>query len=178
MNFTSAVAVYGAALSTIVFLWNVHRARSKIRVKIVGSSVEGGPGVCVSLQNFTSQTLHVTAIWILVPDHSMRPYGLPPWPVRVWRMLKYRRFDRYIGWHRYEGMMKNEAAVLPKAIAPGTSHLVHIPAEPLVRALRECNAQGFAALAQDALWRESHSGIYRSLLRQVAFSKVPTRLAA
>ncbi len=63
MNYTEVLAIYGAILSTGIFIWNIYSNRARVKVKLIFSTIEvdGGykSGISIYVQNPTSNTIPV-----------------------------------------------------------------------------------------------------------------------
>jgi len=97
LKLTDLLAIYGAVLSTAVFLWNAVRARPKVKVRLVYASEKDENddlqfGVRVFVQNPSAHTVHITAISLLYP---WKKVGLGD---RLAHIVKYRSLPTRVGW--------------------------------------------------------------------------------
>ena len=71
LKITDFLAIYGASLSTIIFIWSVLRSRPKVKVRLIpGTGENGGEfqmGVCIFVQNPSAHTVHLSNISLLYP---------------------------------------------------------------------------------------------------------------
>jgi hypothetical protein len=96
LRLTEILAIYGAALSTVVFVWNILRSARRVRVKLIyGLEGDGDgikSGVYVFIQNPSSSIAHISAISMLYPSEES---GLLK---TIASSIKYRRFSTTYGW--------------------------------------------------------------------------------
>lgn len=154
---TQYLALYGAALSTFVFLWNVARARPKIRVKLSpGVDTVNGElvsGLHVSVQNVSAHTVHLSNVSILYPYTAV---GLKD---RLRHLFKFRRLPRRIGWvHTSLSNFELEDGC-PISLDARKSHGFLIPDDALNSMLGDAIRKEVRAVAQDELWANTYSGI-------------------
>ncbi|MEZ6029250.1 MAG: hypothetical protein R3C46_05820 [Hyphomonadaceae bacterium] len=163
MKFTEWIAVYAAILSTLTFLWNLNVSRSKVKVSILPGldkpDAEGKErfGVYVAVRNPSNHTVHITSIGIV---HNYRPVSLVE---TVLHSLEFRRWNRYTLWVHTSEPFENIETGAPVSIEPRSSHVFFVPEEAIKRMVEnEPHSTGrFAAVAQDALWRNKYSRPYK-----------------
>ena len=158
MKFTDYVAIYGAILSTSVFLWNLRNATSRMKVSIVpgvnGSGEEMRSGVYISIKNPSPHTIHVTSATLLCPMRRTTFWDT------IKYSFKYRRLFLYPNWvHTHLSLLKIETS-LPKSIEARNSHMIFISDEKINEVLNRENTSSLAACVQDALWRSKYSKPY------------------
>lgn len=158
MELTALLAIYAAVLSSIVFAWNVSRACSKIRVKVVYCVEAAGKkhmhGASISVQNSSAHTVHVTNISLVYP---YRTVGLRERIAHLWR---FKRLPRRIGWCHTSLGNHNVDDKCPVSIQPGMAHSVFVPHNVIEKILTDATSRRFMAVAQDALWRDKYSSAF------------------
>ena len=159
MDLTTSLAIYAAILSTAVFLWNVSRSLPKFTVKLVfgmdSRDNENVSGVYISLQNPSTRTVHINSI-VLV--HLYKEVTLRD---RVETLLKYRRFGKTVGWAQNSLLFKDIDTGLPISLEAGRSHMIFIPDDVIEEFLEDSVGRKFVAQAQDALWHNKTSAVWR-----------------
>lgn len=156
---TNWIAVYGAALSTLVFLWNLKNSRAKIKVAItpgvgrISKNLEAG--FYIHIKNLSPHTVHIASAWILYP------YCHATFIERLKFIFKYRRFDHYFNWINDTPILKGIKMGLPKSIDARNSHNIFIPYKRVKKKLRDENIEQIAACVQDALGQNKYSSIFK-----------------
>jgi hypothetical protein len=155
LDLTDYLAIYGALLSTTVFVWNAAKARPKVRVRLAfavetkDGKTESGLGV--SIQNPSAHTVHITAVSFLYP------YTQPTFRRRVEHVLKYKQVPWDLGWcHSSFGINDIEDGC-PVSIDPGASHYVMVTQDKLELVLTDARRRILKVSVQDALWRNTKS---------------------
>jgi len=155
MDLTKFLAVYAAFLSTAVFLWNVFKSQSKIRVKLIlalekreGEFVHG---VQIAVQNPSNHTVHLTGISVLNP---WRKTSLKD---AVAHVIRFRRWPIRLGWMHSDLSLYGIDDGCPMILEPRASHTILIPDDVLELILEEATHRKLKAVVQDALWRRKFS---------------------
>lgn len=156
LKLTDYLAVYGAALSTLVFVWNARRASPQVRVRVVythGMVVDGElkNGVGIFIQNPSASTAHVTAVSFVYPLMNASLFQ------RIGHLVKYRRSPRRMGWCHSSLQNFGLNVGLPTSIEPAKSHLIFVPGEVIEKLLLNSERRRFIIQVQDALWRNKYS---------------------
>ena len=155
MKVTEFLAIYGASLSTVIFVWNVNRARPRIKVEIVYGSREVEDeemsGIYVSVKNPSPHIVHLSGISLLYPYKKNKLIEL------IAYIFKYRRIPVTAGWVPVN--LSNYVLIddFPLALEPGRSHNVFVPDETLEEILEGCSRRQIKAVVQDQLWRNKYS---------------------
>lgn len=96
LKLTELLAIYGALLSSFVFLWNVLKSRRKVAVKLIyGLESEEDDiktGVYVFIQNPSAQVVHISGLSILHPWRKTNIFKV------ILESIKYRRWFSTYGW--------------------------------------------------------------------------------
>ncbi len=155
MEITDYLAFYAAALSTVIAYWNVNSSRAHIELELVpglSKSEEGYiSGVYLSIKNPSNRTVHINSVSLIYP------YRRISWKEKVVSAIKYRRVFRYEGWV-HNGMVFDKIETdLPVSIEPRKSHSIFLPSFIISEMVADDGAKRFAAVAQDALWRNKYS---------------------
>ena len=155
LKFTEILAVYGAVLSTAVFVWNVVRSIPKLKVDIgygvaeIDGEYVGGAYVCV--RNPSSTTVHLASVEVMYTN------GEPSFIERLAHMLKYRRLSSSVGWVYVPLVDYGVDNNCPVALEAGQSHHVFIPDEKVKEILSGTDIKKLRGSAQDQLWRNKYS---------------------
>lgn len=79
MKLPEILTVYASILSTIVFIWNIHKAKPNFKITVVfGCKMidsELVEGAYISVKNPSSRVVHLTNISLLYP-HKMRLFEI------------------------------------------------------------------------------------------------------
>jgi hypothetical protein len=158
VELTALLAIYAAVLSSIVFAWNVSRARAKIQVRVVYCVQAAGKkymhGASVSVQNPSAHTAHVTNISLVYPYKKV---GLRERFAHLWR---FKRLPHRIGWCHTSLRDHDVDDKCPISIQPGMAHSVFVPHNVIEKILKDATSRRFIAVAQDALWRDKYSNAF------------------
>ena len=96
LKLTEYLAIYAAALSTFVFLWNVLQSKAKVKVDLIygieGEGDELKSGVYIFVRDLSSHQIHLSNLSLLYP---YRVVGLKE---RIAYLWAYKRFPSRIGW--------------------------------------------------------------------------------
>jgi hypothetical protein len=180
MTLTAGLAIYGAVLSTLVFVWNVLRAGGRLRVSLIfGIETPADSGV-------------VSGLYITIANHSGAPvyvtYAGILWPhrkVTVWHRLahlaRYHNGWRTVGWV-HSDTPKGVDTALPTIVEPGQAHKVFLPHEAFATGLGGWRCDRLRAYAQDALGRNFYSRTYAMTPQQTTLladlrTKAPAKRA-
>jgi len=149
------LAIYGATLSTFVFIWNVVRSKRRISVKLIyGIEGEGDDfksGVYVFIQNPSSSVVHISGISILYP---WRKAGF----VNIFKnSIKNRRLFTTYGWVHTSLSLYGVKDGCPISIEPGHAHKVLITDKIINEILEDAIDRKIMASVQDQLWNETRS---------------------
>ena len=147
------VAVYGAALSTIIFARDWLKSKNRLRVTVAhGVDSERYHGVCavIRVSNHGYRPLmlfHVGLLW------EFRTITLRD---RIKHLIRYRRFPRRLGWIRGSLPAREGGYGFPCAIEPLQSADFWVPFTAIDDESDETR-NVIIASAQDALGRNSYS---------------------
>ncbi len=159
MKVTEFLAIYAAALSTTVFLWNLSRSRSRIAVKLVLGVSDGAgevqSGAYIAIQNVSPHTVHLSSLSILYPYRNANLID------KVTHLFRYRRLPRTVGWVHTKLDYFSVEDKLPISLEARQSHHVFVPDPVLDRILHDAIRREIRANVQDALWRSTYSGRLR-----------------
>lgn len=155
MRLTDVLAIYGAGLSTFTAAWNYVRTRAQVRLLLVFAleTIEGESthGIGISVQNISSQTVHITNVSLLYPLVKSTARS------KLTRLLHSRRIPRNDGWCHSNLSLHGIEDGCPAAIEPGQSLYIFVRHEVLEKVLRDAKSPRVKAVAQDALWRNTYS---------------------
>lgn len=126
---TDYLAIYGAFLSTVVFLWNYRKALPSIKVDIAYAVVElideVDHGIYIVVRNVSSQTVHLSNIDMLFPSRKVTFFD------KIKFIIKYRRAPRTLGWIHSSLSNYNLDSGCPISVDAGNSHKVFVPEKVL-----------------------------------------------
>lgn len=155
LKITELLAIYGAVLSTFVFLWNVSKSKRKISVKLVygmeGDDESLQSGVYVFIQNPSTQVAHISNLSILYPWRKASITKV------IMESIKHRRWFSTYGWVHIALSLHNIDDGCPVSIEPGQSHKILIPDSVLSEILGDSVNREIMASVQDQLWNETCS---------------------
>lgn len=155
MTITEILGLYGAGLSTLVFVWNVLRAMPRVKVGIVnGSHSTDGKyiqGVFVSVRNPSPRTVHLAQISILYPDRDPNWFDIIKWAA------KFRRLPSTVGWVHVHLADLSIDDKCPVALEAGSSHEIFVPKAVLEDLFEDSIRREIRAVAMDQLWRNKYS---------------------
>lgn len=156
MKISEALAAYGAALSTAVFLWNVARAVPRFKVDLMTATdeIDGDPvfGISVSVRNPSPNTIHLAGVSILYRNSYPTIADILK---HIWR---FRRVPRTLGWVHTSPPDYGVETGCPCAVSPGAAHNVLITDAELAEILAGKESQEIRAVAQDQLARNRYTG--------------------
>ena len=155
MKTPEILAIYGACLSTFVFIWNVKRAVPQFKVKLIHGSkhVDGKhqTGIYIFVQNPSGGTVHLSSISLLYP------YTTPNIEERIKHLIKYKRLPFRLGWINAFLSIYDIDEGCPKELAAGKSHDVFISDAVLEEIIEGSVRRELIAIVQDQLWRNKYS---------------------
>jgi hypothetical protein len=155
MKLTDYLAIYGALLSTTVFVWNAVKARPKVRVRLAFAvETKDGQtqtGLGVSIQNPSAHTVHITAASFLYP------YSEAALRQRLEHIIRYKRVPFDLGWCYSGFSLYDVEDGCPVSIEPGASHYIMVPQDKLEQLLANARRRILKVSVQDALWRNKKS---------------------
>ncbi|AKE51309.1 hypothetical protein [Kangiella geojedonensis] len=155
LKLTEFLAIYGAVLSSFVFLWNVLKSRRKVAVKLIygleGEEDDIKTGVYVFIKNPSAQVVHISGLSILHPWRKTNIFKV------ILESIKHRRWFSTYGWvHSSLSLYKVDDGC-PISIEPGHSHKVLIPDDVLSEILEDSVSREIMASVQEQLWNETCS---------------------
>jgi hypothetical protein len=152
------LAIYAAALSTFVFLWNVLQSKAKVKVDLIyGIEGEGDDlksGVYVFVRNLSSHQIHLSSLSLLYP---YRPVSLKE---RITHLWEYKRFPYRIGWVSTSLSNYSIEDGCPICLEPRKSHSVLIRDDKLEDVLSDAVDRTLIACVQDQLWNNTYSKVF------------------
>lgn len=156
MKVTDWLAVYGAVLASLTFLWNVLKARPRIKVVMV-YGIEGDKhGGYISIQNNSEHAVRISAISLA----SQRRMSL--WACAV-HAVKYRRLNRWIRWNGTSLRTLGVEDGCPVTIPPHDEYHVIVPLDVVDTICSRSACKSTVAIVQDVLWNNAYSNRYESL---------------
>lgn len=160
LKITEYLSIYAALLSSIVFIWNIRRATSRVKIQFVFSvdqnNGEPASGLSVVVSNPSAQTIHLSSISPLVPSTSSKP----DISARLKHIAKYRRLPTALGWVHTQFDYFDIDDGCPVSIEPGRSHRIFVSGDKVKEMLMESECKQLRARAQDELWRNKYSKPY------------------
>jgi len=151
---TDWLAIYAAALSTIVFAWNVIRSRPRLKVLVMFGFEGGVGGASISVINRSPHTVHLAGISILYRYN--RP-SLREWAVHAWR---FKRLPRRLGWVHSSLSNYEINDGCPHTLEARDSHHVLVPEKILEAIFLEASERKIMAVAQDKIWNNVYSNVF------------------
>lgn len=152
---TDILAIYGAILSSFVFLWNVSKSKRKVSVKLIYGIIDDDDnlqsGVYVFIQNPSTQVVHISGLSILYPWTKASLFQV------IVQSLKHQRWFYSYGWVHTELSFYKVEDGCPVSIEPGHSHKIFIPEQALNEILEGATSREIMASVQDQLWNETCS---------------------
>ncbi len=159
MQLTEFLAIYGATLSTGTAVWSYFRAKPQVRVRLVFAleTVEGElkSGVGISIQNVSALPVHMTHVSLLYP------YKRSTFGDKLGYLIRFKQIPRHGGWCHSSLSLSGVEDGCPVSIEPGKSHWIFVRNEVLYRLLEEATSRRIRAVAQDALWRNTYSKVFK-----------------
>lgn len=154
MKATEWLAIYAAALSTIVFSWNVFQSRPRLKVMIVFGIEELVVGAHISVQNRSPHTIHLSNISILYRDRK------PTWKEWLSHAWEFKRLPRRLGWVHSSLSNYKIADGCPVALEARNSHHVLVPEDTLERIFERTAERKIIAVVQDKIWNSVYSNVF------------------
>lgn len=155
LDLTPLLAIYGAALSTAVFVWNVLRATPRFKVDLIFGieEVDGEvvAGAHISIKNPSGSTVHIGNVSILYSHEHVRFLDY------VTHVVRFKKFPRTVGWVHSALSNFDIDDGCPMALEPGQSHGILVPEGVLEQIFQDSTDRKIKAVAQDQLWRNKYS---------------------
>ncbi|RYY03963.1 MAG: hypothetical protein EOO53_05515 [Gammaproteobacteria bacterium] len=159
LKFTDHLAIYGALLSTLVFLWNVTRAIPRIKVKLIFGLEkvhdDYEAGVFIFVQNPSSSAVHLSNISILYP------YAKVGIVARLSHIFKYGRIPKHLGWVHSSLSNYHLDNGNQLSLDPGKSHKVFLSKQILDAIFQNGLRRELIASVQDQLWNTTYSAKFQ-----------------
>lgn len=154
MKLTEMLAVYGAVLSSLTFLWTVARTRPRVKVDLLYGIEKATSGVCVIVRNKSAHPMRLVSITFLYEGGKKSLWEHTRYA------LRYRNFSRYNGWVRWSPMLAGLETGCPVTVDPNDAYRYLLPMEVAEELMAKSSSNCIAAAAQDALWNNYYSGRY------------------
>jgi hypothetical protein len=152
LKLTDYLAFYGAVLSTIALGWNIRRAYSKIRVLLIFAiSSDSRHGINISIQNPSTQVVHITAVSFVYPYRIKKAGDF------VDHLVKFKRWPIDSGWIHDALSNHSLDCGCPISIEPGRAHTIFVPHEVLESVFKNAVSRSLRVVVQDELWRNTYS---------------------
>lgn len=151
---TDWLAIYAAALSTIVFGWNVLRSRSRLKVVVMFGFEDGVGGASISVQNRSSHIVHLAGISVLYR------YNRPSFKECVAHAWRFRRIPRRLGWVHSSLSNYEIADGCPRTLEARDSHHVLVPEKVLEAIFLEATERKIMAVVQGKIWNNVYSNVF------------------
>ena len=164
MQLTDLLAIYGASLSTAIAVWNYSRARPQVRVVLIYAlenvGGESQAGIGISIQNVSTQTVHITNVSLLYP------FSRSTFRSKLMHLMKFKRIPHDDGWCHSSLSLHGIEHGCPVSIEPGKAHWIFVRFEALDELLKDASSRRVKAVAQDALWRNTYSKVFECPTQQ------------
>jgi hypothetical protein len=164
MKLTDFLAIYGAGLSTVIAAWSYFRTRPQVRVLLIFAfeTIEGESqyGIGISIQNISSQTVHISNVSFLYP------YGRSTFLNKLKYLVRFKRIPHDDGWCHSNLSQSGVSDGCPTSIESGKSHWIFVRHEVLEEFLERAKSRRIKAVAQDALWRNTYSKAFEYSIQQ------------
>jgi hypothetical protein len=151
---TDWLAIYGAVLSTVVFIWNAFQSRPRLKVIVVFGLENGVVGAHVSVQNRSPYTIHLSNISIL---YRYRRASLKEWLSHAW---EYKRIPRRLGWVSSSLSNYEVSDGCPVTLEARNAHHVLVPETALETIFAKSPERKIIAVAQDKIWNNVYSNVF------------------
>ncbi|MFC6633648.1 hypothetical protein [Microbulbifer taiwanensis] len=159
MKLTEYLAIYAAALSTIVFFWNILSSRPRLRIRILpgthGDDENIEMGVHISVQNTSAHVIHVSNSSVLYPHMTTTLMD------KVKHLIKYKRLCTTVGWVHSDLSYYDVKDKFPASIEARKPHDIFIPERALGNILTDASSREIRFGVQDALWRSTYSKSFK-----------------
>ncbi len=162
MKFTDWLSIYGAALATFVFLWNVFQNRPRLKVVIVFGINDHVHGAHISVQNRSPHTVHLSNISML---YRYRISTINEWLSHAW---EYKRIPRRLGWVYTSLSNYSISDGCPVALEARNSHYVMIPNAVLESIFQKAAERKIIAVVQDKIWNSAYSNVFEYSMPSVS----------
>jgi hypothetical protein len=155
LNLTDYLAIYGAFVSTVVFMWNIYRTRARIRVEVVpgfhGNGDEKKFGVYISIKNVSAHTVHLSNVSVLYP------YQNPSMRERLNHIVRFRSLPYTVGWVHSSLSNYKLKDGCPVSLDARKSHEIFVPNAAFRKILEDAVRREIKAVVQDQLWKNIYS---------------------
>ena len=155
MKMTEGLAIYGACLSSIVFIWNILNSRSRIKVDVMDGFKEiiddHLHGIYIIIRNPSGKSVHLANVSLLHRDDVYTFWQKIEWVIR------FKRFSSTIGWVNSSLSLYGVDDCCPLELPPGKSHDIFISHEQLNDFFDGKGNTVIRAVVQDQLWRDKVS---------------------
>ncbi|WP_159068635.1 hypothetical protein [Neisseria wadsworthii] len=152
MKITEWLAIYGAVLSSIIFIWNIIQSRPRIEVEVVF----GMGGVYIFVRNLSAHVVNLAAISIMHrynKDITLKD--------KVLHFIKYRRWPVRLGWVSSSLSIYKLSDGCPLSLAARDSHKVFVPNNILLDIFEKSDSKEIIAVVQDKVWNNVYSKIFK-----------------
>jgi hypothetical protein len=112
---------------------------------------ESQHGVGISIQNISTQTVHISNVSFLYP------YRKSTFRDKVEHLVRFKRIPRNDGWCHSGLSLHGVEDECPTSIEPGKSHWIFVRHEALEQFLEGAQSRRVKAVVQDALWHNTYS---------------------
>jgi hypothetical protein len=112
---------------------------------------ESQTGIGISIQNVSTQPVHIANVSFLYPYSSWTFWG------KLKHFIRYKRILRNDGWCHSGLSLHGIEDGCTVSIEPGKSHWIFVPHEVLDGLLESARSRRVKAVVQDALWRDTYS---------------------
>jgi hypothetical protein len=158
VTLTDGLALYAAVLSTVIFGWEIVRARPKVKVALIlgdeGSGENARSGVYIFVRNPSSSPVHVTNISVLYPFQRTNLKDA------LEHMFRFRRLPLTLGWTHSSLHFHDVEHGCPVSVEPGKAHQVFMPDSVVEDLLKDAVRRELRAVAQDQLWNNAYSPVF------------------
>jgi len=165
MEIAAVLGIYGAVISSVTLVWNIAKARPRVRVRLVVGGDGKDWGGYVSIQNSSAHAIRVTSISLM---YQSRRLTACEW---FRAAVRYRRPFHRIDWNRSPLGGAAMRGKLPVTINPHDEFHVIVPYEVMEELLAKSACGAIRAVVQDALWNDAYSNLYaedeRAILSRV-----------
>jgi hypothetical protein len=156
---TDCLAIYGAVLSTIVFVWHLIQSRPRLKVDVIfGIDGKGNAirhGIYIFVRNVSSHNVHLSSVEILYP------YMAPTLKRRLEHVWRFKAIPRRVGWVHSSLSNYSVDSGCPISLEARQSHSVFIPQATLEMILSKASERAVMACVQDQLWNNVYSGKFK-----------------
>jgi len=157
---TELLALYGAVLSTFVFIWNVLRSKHRITVNLIygidGDGDDFQPGVYALIRNPSTNMVHISGMSILYPWKKASFSDI------LINSIKCKRLFTAYGWVHTSLSFYDIDDECPISIQPGHAHKVLIPDKVVDKILEEAVSRTIMVSVQDQLGNNTCSKAFEA----------------